>query len=292
MIEKYKNYILLHITVFIWGFTAILGKIITLSEAPLVWWRLLISSLVLYFYLRFSKVDFRVSRKTLFHLFIVGGIIAMHWIFFYRAVKVSTIAVTLGCFSCGSLFSSFLEPVFFKNKINKVEIFCGILVILGLWLIFSVESKYLEGILCSVSAAFLSALFTVLNAKLVRKERAEVITFYEFISGLLVITIYLLLNGQLNASLFSVSSTNWFWLIVFSIICTVIPFIISIGIMKEIRPYTVTLSVNLEPIYGILFAYFIFGDSEKMTMGFYAGTLIILSTIFLNAYLRSRSVEK
>lgn len=218
----------------------------------------------------------------------VGAVIALHWFFFYEAIKVSNVSVTLACFASGTLFASLLEPLFFKRRIVPVEIIFGLLIIAGIYMIFRFEPQYVLGMIYSLSAAFLSSLFTVLNGILIREHDSKIISFYELLGGWLATSVFLAFSGSFGAGFFDISLSDLWYLFLLATICTAFTFIISVEIMKEINPFTVVLTVNLEPIYGIILAYFIFDDEKAMTTGFYIGSIIVLGTIFLNAALKKR----
>lgn len=285
--KKYKNFILLHFIVFIWGFAGILGKSISLNATSMIWYRLLIAVGVLFVYLKLIKVDFKLNIKDLIQFSLIGFLIAFHWVCFYHAIKVSNISVCLACFSSTALFTAFVEPIIYKRKLDWIEIVCGLIVLIVLGTIFTIETKYKTGMLLSISAAFIAAIFSVINGTLVRKHNSRIITFYELLTGFIWISIYLLINGDFKLEFFNVSNSDWAFLMILAVIGTAFTFVISIEIMKEISPYTINLAVNLETVYGIILAFFIFGEEEKMTPQFYLGTVIILGTIFLNAVLKS-----
>lgn len=232
-------------------------------------------------------------RKSIFfkaHLYsFVGVIIALHWITFFEAIKQSNVSVTLACFSATSLFTAVLEPVFFKRRIDKYEVFFGLLVVSGLLLIFSFETEYTLGIALALTAAFLASLFTTLNGKLIQKDNPYRISLVEMIAGMLGLTIWLAFNSKLNVQLFRLPPMDWVWLLILGTVATAFAFVASVKVMEELSPFTVSLTINLEPIYGIVLAYFIFGSSEKMTWGFYVGTVLILIALYLNALHRKRN---
>src|SRR5688572_14100829 len=236
--EKNQNFLLLHLIVFIWGFTAILGKLISISATALVWWRIVIALLGILVYIKIRKTDLKTDGKTLLKFFGVGVIIALHWVLFYQAIKVSNVSVTLACFSSGALFASFLEPLFYKRKIVGYEIFSGVIVILALLLIFKIEQKYLWGILLSLGAAFTSALFAVINGKLVEKHNPIVITFYEMLGGLIVLSVFIAFFFRDEFAIISVHSSDFFYLLILGLVCTAFTFIVSVSIMRSISPYT------------------------------------------------------
>lgn len=226
---------------------------------------------------------------------IIGGIvIALHWLSFFGAIKVSNVSITLSVLSTGAFFTSILEPIFYKRKIIWYEIIFGLIVIVGLYIIFQVETEYVMGIALALISAFLSACFSLINGKLAQKERASVISFYELSTGVAAISLYLLFltffgeNGSgFNAEFFSLSSSDWWYLFILASVCTAYAFIASVAVMKHLTPYTVMLTINLEPVYGILLAFAIFGSEEKMDPGFYYGALLILSTVIMNGILKT-----
>ncbi len=291
---RFKNLLHLHFIVFIFGFTAILGDLITIDALPLVWYRMLLASGFIYFYIRWKKISLKVSRKLFGILFLSGIVIALHWITFFTAVKVSNVSITLALMSTGAFFTSILEPIFYKRKVILYEIFFGILVIGGLYLIFEVESGYTEGILYALTSAFLSAVFSLLNGKIAQKYNPSLISFYELISGVGVLTLFLILltffgniSEGFTPTFFQLEGSDWLFLAILASICTAYAFIASVKVMKYLSPYTVMLTINMEPVYGIFLAFLIFGEKEKMNPQFYYGGLIILTTVILNGIIKS-----
>jgi len=290
--SKFKNYLLLHLIVFIWGFTAILGALITIDAIPLVWYRMLLAVLFIAIYFLWKKKSFKVDRAGLLKFFFTGVVIALHWVFFFKAIKVSNVSVALVTMSTGAFFTALIEPVFFKRKINALEMFLGLLVIAGLYIIFNFESQYKLGIIYALIASFLGALFAVLNGLFIKKYTADTISFYQLFFGVVFITIYLLFTNSFSVSFFQIPASDWLYLIVLSSICTAYAFIASVQVMKYLSPYTVMLTINLEPIYAIVLALFIFGDKEQMSSTFYLGAFIVLLVILLNGIIKNRSILK
>ena len=274
-----SSHLKLHLVVLIYGFTAILGKLITLPATQLVWYRMLIALITFYIFLKWRKTDLSVDRKQFLKLFGIGIIVAVHWIAFFGAIKISNVSVALGCLATTTLFTSLLEPFFFRKRINIVEVIVGLLIIGGLYLIFRFETRYFTGIIVALIAAFLAGLFTVLNKKMVHLHKASVISFYEMMGGLCCITIYLLFSYRGNSPLALPSITDFIYLLLLGIICTAYPFAVQVNVMKHLSAYIVALTINLEPVYGIIMAYFLFGETEHMTGGFYFGTIIILISV-------------
>ena len=286
---KFKNYLQLHFLVFIAGFTAILGELITIKAIYLVWYRMVIAAVLMFIYIKISKIKLKVRPKDVFKFSIAGVIIALHWITFFGAIDEANISIALAMFSTGAFFASFIEPIIYKRKIIGYEIVFGIIIILGLCIIAQSEIKHLTGIVLGISSAFLSSLFAVLNGSFLKKHTASVISFYEFLSGILFITIFILCSGKgFLEDFFNIGSSNYGYLFILASICTAYAFIASIYIMKTISPYTVILTYNLEPVYGVLMAVVLFPEKEKMSNSFYYGALIIISVVLLNAILKYR----
>ncbi len=293
--DKAKAYLHFHLIVFIWGFTAVLGALITLDAVPLVWYRMLMASGFIFLWIKWKKKKLRLAPKRVLVMLIAGVIIALHWLTFFGAIKVSNVSITLALLSTGAFFTSFLEPLFYKRKVIWYEILFGVIVICGLYIIFKVETEYVLGILLALISAFLSAVFSLINGKLAQKEDASVISFYELLTGTGAITIYLLIMSFFESStagfsseFFSVSAMDWTYLIILASVCTAYAFIASVAVMRHLSPYTIMLTINLEPVYGILLAFWIFGSDEAMDPGFYYGAVIILTTVIMNGILKTR----
>lgn len=283
-----RHHYILHGIVFIWGWTPILGKAISVAEWQLVWFRILLTLLTLIAYFFIIRQTITLEKKDILKLIGIGGIIAAHWIFFYGAIKASNVSVAMAGFSTGTLFTSLIEPLFFKRRIYWYELLIGLLIIAGISVIFTVEWHYWLGITLGMLAALTSSLFSVFNALLIRRIHANLITFYELSGGLILLSIYMLIGGKFEGDFFEISGTDWFLLSVLAVCCTAFPFVVSVNLMKNLSPYTVTLTVNLETVYGIILAYLLWQSSEQMTPWFYLGTVIILSCIFLNAILKNK----
>jgi drug/metabolite transporter (DMT)-like permease len=280
--------------VFLWGFTGIIGALFSenFPTTSVVWYRTFIAAISLLFLLRFSRNIWSIEKKNLFKLLGIGLIVAMHWICFFEAIKVSNVSVTLACFSITSLFTALLEPIFFKRKVIGYEIMLGLVAIAGLYTIFNFESKYYLGIILSVAAAFGASLFTVLNGKLVKTIPSKTISFYELAGGFIWLSVYLLFTGGMTAEALSGTFSDYFYLIILGVVCTAYAFVECIELMKELSPFTVSITVNLEPVYSILLALAIFGEKEKMTPGFYFGALVLLLTVFANVFIKTRQKKR
>ncbi len=283
-----KNYLHLHFLVFIWGFTAILGALISLEAIPLVWYRMLFASIFIIIYLIIKKKPIHISLKTTLKFLLGGILIAVHWIFFFSAIKIANVSIALIAMSTGALFTSLIEPFFFKRKLIFLELLFGLIVISGLYLIFNVESEYSLGIIYALIASFLSALFTVLNGLYIKQYDANIISFYQLLFGVAFISIFVLSTTGFQIEKFTPTNSDILYLLILSSICTAYAFIVSVKIMKYLTPYTVMLTVNLEPVYGIILAVIFFGDKEKMSPQFYVGALIIIITVIINGFIKNK----
>ena len=284
---KLNNVLILHLTVFVWGFTAILGALISINETHLTWYRVLIAFSSLYLWFKYKKIDFRVNKEQFLKLFLTGGIVGLHWILFFGSIKASTVSVAMVCLSSLTLFTAVLEPLFSSKSVSKLEILVGFLIISGIYMIFKFETEYETGIIMGISSAFCASIFSIINSKQVKNRAATVITYYELIGAFCWISFYLLLtNGYTKAMILNLSDI--IYLLILGIICTSVAYVAGVMVMKELSAFRVALITNLEPVYAIILALFIFGKDEQMTNGFYAGASIILATIFLYPIVKTR----
>jgi drug/metabolite transporter (DMT)-like permease len=284
--DNLRSYLNLHLIVFIWGFTAILGALITIQSQFLVWYRMFFAAIFIAVFLAVKKKSFKVAPKSLVQFIIVGLLIALHWIFFFEAIKVSTVSITLSVFSLGAFFASLLEPLFYGRKVLWYEVFFGLIIIAGLGLIMQVEINYWSGMLLALVSIILGVLFTLINGKLIADHDPSVISFYEFLSGFVFISIYFLFKGSFTADFFILSAKNWILILILASICTAYAFTASVKVMRQLSPYTVMLTTNLEPVYGIVLAFFIIGGKEKMSKEFYIGAVVIVITVLLNGIIK------
>jgi drug/metabolite transporter (DMT)-like permease len=288
-----KHSLHLQFLVFIAGFTAILGEAISLGSIALVWHRMLIAFVLTFLFLIFRKYDFKINLRDFFNFSLAGIIIALHWITFFEAIEQSNISITLAMFSTGAFFASLLEPIFFKRKIKPVEIILGCVVICGVFIILKANINSFVGVFLGIVSALLASLFSVFNGKLVQNNNPFLISFYEFLSGVVFILLYLIFSDNVSdLTISSLFSYDYLYVFILGSICTAYAFIASIYILKFLSPYTLVLTYNLEPVYGILLAIFIFPDTEKMEFSFYIGTLIIISTIIINSILKIKNNKK
>jgi drug/metabolite transporter (DMT)-like permease len=221
-------------------------------------------------------------------LVFVGLLIALHWITFFHAIHVSNVSITLSIFSLGAFFASLLEPLFYGRKVLWYEVFFGLIIIAGLGMIMNVEVNYLEGMIYALVSIILGVLFTLMNGKLIEDHDSSVISFYEFIAGVFFISLYFLYQNKFSLDFFVLTFNNWLLILILASICTAYAFTASVKVMEKLSPYTVMLTTNLEPVYGIILAYFIIGGKEKMSVSFYIGAVIILITVILNGIIKHR----
>lgn len=284
--DKITNYLHLHLIVFIWGFTAILGALISIDAIPLVWYRILLATIFIFIFIIARNISFKKTTKELFRFFIGGILIAIHWITFFYAIKISNVSVTLATMSTGAFFVMLIQFVIFRKKIVIYELIFSLLAVIGLVIMFNAETEYMFGIIFALISALLSASFSILNADLIKFHNATIISFYELFFAVIFITILLLFNGTIDAEFFKLGKSDWLYLLILASVCTAYAFVASTMVLKSVSPFTMMLTINLEPVYGIILAIIIFGQKEIMTPNFYYGAFIILITVVLNGLIK------
>ena len=290
---KLKDYLHLHLLVFIAGFTAILGELITIGALALVWYRMAIAGILMFLYIKIIRLNLKITKTTFWQFSAAGIIIALHWITFFEAINQANVSIALAMFSSGAFFASFVEPIFFKRRILAYEILFGLVVILGVFLITSSELEYINGIILGLLSALFSTLFAVINGRFIERYSATVISFYEFISGVVFLTGFILFSGgSFNAEFFTLSNSDWFYIFILASVCTAYAFIGAVEVMRYISPFTVILSYNLEPVYGICIALLLFPETEKMSPQFYIGAILVICTVLLDAVFKKYRMRK
>jgi drug/metabolite transporter (DMT)-like permease len=277
--------------VFIWGFTGILGKEISLESDQLVWWRTLIAAMAMGLFALFTGRSLKVERKELLAYVGVGLLTAAHWICFFGSIKVSNVSTALAIISTTSFFVAIVGPFIRKTSFSILEVVLGIIVIIGLTIIFKFEPDMTLGIVLSLAAAFFAAVFSSFNSVLVKKYPPTRIAFYEMSAGMVGVTLYMLFNGTLDASLVDVGLRDLSLLIVLGTVATAFAFIMGIEVMKVLSPFTCALTINLEPLYTIAIALFLYKEDEFMSPAFYVGSILILSTLFIDVYARKKPTQ-
>ena len=284
--DKLKSTLHFHFIVFIFGFTAILGKLISIDAVSLVWYRMVLATAVVALFMGIRRISFALSTKQLYIMLICGVLIALHWVFFFHAVKVSNVSVTLSIMSSGALITALVEPIFYKRTFVWYEIVLGLIVVVALGLIMQTEYHYIEGMMFAFIAILLSVAFTLINGKAIHKSDARVMSVYQLGAGAVCMSMILLMQGKLTVELFSISKTDILWISILAIVCTAYAFVVSIAVMRHLTPFSLMLAINMEPVYGILFGILIFGSDEKMGLTFYIGTLLILLSVLTNGFLK------
>lgn len=286
-----RNVFILHLTVVVWGFTGILGNLISLPAVHLVWYRVGIAFVSLAIYFAFKRRNFTVSRRDFFSFLMTGGLVGLHWLLFFESIKASTVSVTLVCLSSVTLFTALVEPLFYKRRTSKMEVLVGLLIILGIYLVFRFESQYIKGILFGLAAAVAAAFFGTINSLLIKRSGATVISLYEMAGAWILLSLFMLASGGFDDGM-KATGADWVYLLLLGTVCTSGAYVAAVSVMKEISAFRVALASNLEPIYGILLAWLFFGHQEKMSAGFYAGAVIILGAVFSYPIVKYRMAKR
>lgn len=297
MFAKYKYYILLHSIIFIWGFTGILGKLIDLPPLNIVWYRFLIAFVSLMIGLKFLNLPTKIpNKKQLLATLLIGVIVAAHWVTFYKSIDLSTASLAVLCLSTTTLHVTWLEPLVMKKKFSWFEFGLGAIVIYGIFVVskkFTNEDFLALGI--GLTSALCAAFFSVFNARLAKDGvPSSAITLHEMGTGLLLLTVVLFFDNQINAHLFQITWEDFGWLLFLGIVCTSIAFLVTIDVVKKLGAFTVSLSINLEPVYTIILAILILKENQKLDVNFYIGAGIIIAVVLGNGifkYYRSKQTD-
>lgn len=280
-----KAYLELHFTVFLYGFTGILGKLISLNELPLVWWRMFLTAASFVIFLPTIRKAIRKINDIKFirHLGFIGILVALHWICFFGSIKYSNVSIALICFSTTTFFTAILEPIMLKTKFDKFDIGLGLLIIPGMYLIVNaVKIEYLTGVLLGIIGALLACIFSIMNKRIVNRMDSISITAIEMSSGWtflsLVIPVYFYYSTE--ASFLPQGWEDVTYLLILSLVCTTLAFVLSMRVMKHLSAFVVSLTISLEPIYAIIMAFIIFNENKDLSKNFYWGALIILLAVF------------
>ncbi len=280
--NKIKSLIHFHFIVFIFGFTAILGSLISIDSIELVWYRMTLASIVLLLYDFIFKKIITVSKSLMLKLLFSGMIIALHWITFFKAIKASNVSITLSILSLGAFITSILEPLFYKRKIILYEVIFGLIIVIGMSLIFNSQYQYIEGIIYALISVLLSVFFGLINGKLINKASSLVISIYELIGGVFLISLLLLFSNDFNNEFFKLSEDDFFWLLILATVCTAYAFVISVDVLKHLTPYSLMISINMEPVYGIILAIVFLNEFNNLSFDFYLGFILIFTSVLLN----------
>lgn len=293
--ENWTDYFMLHFIVLIWGVTAILGKLITIPAVEVVFYRTLIAAVGLCILLIIRKRSFNIGRKNMLQMLGTGFLISAHWILFFAAARVSTVSVCLAGIATCSLWTSVLEPMVTRKKIKAYEVILSLLAIAGILIIFRVEFTYKLGLMMAVVSAFLAAIFTIINARFAKIYNPYMVTFYEMVGAFLGTVLFFPFYSAyiVNEPLQLVpESMDWLYIFLLALLCTVYAYSVSVQLMKRLSAFVINLTVNLEPVYGIILALMIFGEEEKMSEGFYLGGVLILISVLLYPLIRKFQKRK
>jgi drug/metabolite transporter (DMT)-like permease len=286
------DYLKLHFIVFLWGFTAVLGLLISIPSVEMVFYRTLLAAIGMWAYIVYSKGSIRIAPRDTVKLMLIGFIVCIHWLSFFGSARVSNASVSLVGFATNSLWAALLEPLMNRNRIKIFEVFLGLMVIVGLYVIFSFDFEYKLGLALGIAAGFTAALFSVFNGKLVRRIDAYNITFYEmvgaFIATSLFLPVYKVTLAEQQTLQLNPTTLDWFYIAALAWVCSVYAFSMAVKLMKRLSVFFIQLTLNLEPVYGIIMALIILGDREKMGLNFYIGTLIIISAVLVYPTLKRK----
>jgi len=287
-----KDYLKLHFLIFLWGFTAILGLLVKIPAIEMVIYRTLIATLGMGVLILFFKKGFKLPARQFTHVILTGFVVAAHWITFFGSARVSNASVSLVGIATGSLWAALIEPIMNKRKIKPYEVFLGLLVIVGLYVIFAFDFDYPLGLFLGVLSGFLSALFFTFNQRLGQQIGTFQITFYEMLGACIGASVYLFFHAAVVDPTyvinFKASLIDWLWILILGLVCTVYAFSVSVNLMKRLSVFFMQLTLNLEPVYGIILAVLIFGKTETMNIQFYTGTLIILLAVIAYPMFKQR----
>lgn len=281
-----KAFLQLHVAVFLAGFTGLMGKLITLDAGLLVWYRLLITVVTMWILFHFTGKLGKVSRKEMLQLTGVGFLSAMHWVTFYGSIKTANISVALVCFSAVGFFTAIFEPLILRKKMNWTELLLGALVIVGIYIIFHFDPAYKTGIALGVSSAVLLAASMIYFKIFVNKLGSETTLTYQLSGALLSLSIIMpLYLHWIPASYYLPSLFDWMWLLVLSWFCSVLAFQLTGQAIKKLSAFTVNLTFNLEPVYGIILAFVVYKENQLLSKWFFVGFAIIALSLVIHIYL-------
>ena len=282
-----KNILQLHFIVFIFGFTSVLGALISISALPLTIYRMGIASFFLALFIFFyDKNKFKLRKVLIIKILICGLIIALHWITFFYAIKISNVSITVSMMSSAAFLTSLIEPLFFKKKFLLYELILGILSLFGVSIIFNAEIKYIDGLIVALISSVLVSVFTILNSRIVINNSSITISFYELFFGFLFSVFYYYLFIDTSLFLEKINYQDLTFLLILGIICTSYAFTKSVDLIKYLKPFTIMMIINMEPVYAILISLLIFGESEYLSINFYIGFIIILISVIINGFFK------
>ncbi|MDF2850163.1 MULTISPECIES: DMT family transporter [Sphingobacterium] len=285
-----KSYLVLHTAVLLAGFTGVFGKLITLNQIPLVWFRVLLSTLILFVVLKLFKIERLKSTKDILNIARGGLLLTIHWIFFYGSIKFSNISIGVVCYCLTSFFTAILEPIINKKRFSAAQLMLSMLTLIGISLIFHFDSSYQVGIILGVISTIFAALYTIYNERLVKQYDSKLLNYYQMLSGTIVLGLGLPIFYYLfPTERFIPSFSDGIYLILLSLFCTVGLYVLFAESLKKLSAFTVNLSFNLEPIYSIIIAFLFFNEGKQVNASFYVGLAFVLVSVLLQTL---RSIQK
>lgn len=290
MFKKYQYHIVLHLIIFMWGFTGILGKLIQLPPLSIVWYRVLIAFFSLLAGLYFLNMPMKIlDKKSFFQTLGVGLIVTLHWLTFYKSISLSTASLGILCLSTTTLHVTWLEPFLTGKKFSFVEFIMGLLVVIGIYIVSdNFSQKEFLSLMYGLGSALCAALFSIFNAQIAKKVPSSAMSLHEMGIGLVALSVVLLFQGKFTSSFFSMTLSDFLWLLFLGILCTSVAFLVTIEVLKKLGAFTVSLSINLEPVYTILLAVFILQEHTLLSSRFYIGAGVIILVLLLNAVVKNR----
>lgn len=288
-----KAFLQLHIAVFLAGFTGILGRLISLNEGLIVWYRLLFTALTMWVIFILMKRLQKIPLIDILKIGAVGVIAAMHWVTFYGSIKYSNVSVALVCFSAIGFFTALFEPVILKKSINWTEMVLGLVTLTGIYIIFHFDTQYKTGIIIGIISAVLASLFPIFNRELLKRIGVETLLTWQQTVGFLVLSLLLPFYLQrFPGPNFIPGLEDFLWLLFLAWICSVVAFQLSANALKRLSAFTVNLTYNLEPVYGILLAFAIFQENQFLSKWFYVGFAVIAIALILHILILIREEKK
>jgi len=288
-----KAFIQLHIAVFLAGFTGILGRLIDLNEGLLVWYRLFIASVTMWILFFLTKKLQRISLKDILKLAGIGFLAALHWVTFYGSIKYANVSVALVCFSSVGFFTALIEPLLFQTRIKWGEVLLGLMVIAGIYIIFNFDPQYKTGIILGVASAVLIAIVIILLKRFVHRINPETLLTYQLSGGLVALSAFMpFYMQQFPTSYIFPSLDDWMWLLVLGWLCSVIAFQFSMHSLKKLSAFTVNLTFNLEPVYGIILAFIVYKENQLLSQWFFIGFAIIALSLVIHVLILWKEERK
>lgn len=286
MTARTRSLILLHGIVVIFGFTGILGKLISIEAEPLVFWRVTLGGLTTALFLTARGRWLVWDKKSALQAAGIGWLVAAHWVTFFASIKASSVGLALTMLATAPLFVGLFEPVVYRRKLVWRELAAAVWVFVGIGLVFKAEQDQTLGIVLGLTSALLAAVFSTLNGVMVRHHEPVNLSVLELGAASLGMTLWLLVQGEFDASLLQLSAQDWMWTVLLAVVATSFAFMVSIRVLKNLTPFESAMAINLEPIYAIVLAYFIFG--ERFESGFYIGAALVIGAVFADTAMRAR----